>query len=91
MIHLVSSSPWVPVDAGRPTSGNGDAGTVETEMNVLELIRKKIIKDQRLDDAQFLMAKAYRGVPYVDAHHDDPEKSDDAKKLLTYRGQRYEH
>ncbi|MGB5135177.1 MAG: hypothetical protein WBN89_08395 [Prochlorococcaceae cyanobacterium] len=60
-------------------------------MNVLELIRKKIIKDQRLDDAQFLMAKAYRGVPYVDAHHDDPEKSDDAKKLLTYRGQRYEH
>lgn len=60
-------------------------------MNVLELVRKKMLKNKRLDDAQFLMAKAYRGVPYVDAHHDDPDATEKTKKLLTYRGQSYEH
>lgn len=59
-------------------------------MNVLDLIRTKMVKDKRLDDAQFLMAKAYRGVPYVDAHHDAPDH-DQAAKELTYRGQHYVH
>lgn len=63
-------------------------------MNVLDLIRAKMLKAKRLDDAQFLMAKAYRGVPYVDAHHDDPKPQGDnqeATKELTYRGQHYVH
>jgi hypothetical protein len=76
------------VDAVRSTSGNGDADTVETLMNVLDLIRSKVIKEQRLNDAQFLMAKSYRGVPYVDAHHDDPKQQTRTKEL-TYRGQSY--
>jgi hypothetical protein len=59
-------------------------------MNVLDLIRTKMLKDKRLDDAQFLMAKAYRGVPYVDAHHDQPQPSGEAREL-TYRGQHYVH
>lgn len=59
-------------------------------MNVLDLIRSKVIKQQRLNDAQFLMAKSYRGVPYVDAHHDDP-KQESTTKQLTYRGQSYDH
>lgn len=59
-------------------------------MNVLDLIRTKIIKKKRLNDAQFLMAKSYRGVPYVDAHHDDPAQTSKTKHL-TYRGQRYDH
>ncbi|MFM7512141.1 MAG: DUF4278 domain-containing protein [Cyanobium sp.] len=36
------------------------------------------------------MAKAYRGVAYVDAHHDQP-KPEEATKELTYRGQHYAH
>jgi hypothetical protein len=63
---------------------------VETVMNVLDLIRTKILKAKRLDDAQFLMAKAYRGVAYVDAHHDEP-KPEEATTELTYRGQHYAH
>ena len=59
-------------------------------MNVLALIRSKIIKKEHLNDAQFLMAKAYRGVPYVDAHHDDPASGEETRKL-TYRGQSYQH
>jgi hypothetical protein len=59
-------------------------------MNVLDLIRTKILKKKRLNDAQFLMAKAYRGVPYVDAHHDAPEEKHEPKEL-TYRGQSYTH
>jgi hypothetical protein len=59
-------------------------------MNVLDLIRTKMLKAQRLDDAQFLMAKASRGVAYVDAHHDAP-KSEQTTKELTYRGQHYAH
>ena len=59
-------------------------------MNVLDLIRTKILKAQRLDDAQFLMAKAYRGVAYVDAHHDEPTPEQTTKEL-TYRGQHYAH
>jgi len=78
------------VDADRSAPGNGDADTVESVMNVLELIRTRILKAQRLDDAQYLMAKSYRGVPYVDAHHDEP-KPDDVTKQLTYRGHHYAH
>ena len=59
-------------------------------MNVLDLIRSKILKKQRLNDAQFLMAKSYRGVPYVDAHHDDPAQPDTSKQLV-YRGHPYDH
>ncbi|SBO43710.1 DUF4278 domain-containing protein [Cyanobium sp. NIES-981] len=67
-------------------------GAVEITMNVLELVRNKILKTQRLHDAQFLMAKAYRGVPYVDAHHDQPtdKGEQDDHKQLTYRGNTYE-
>ncbi|MEB3276909.1 MAG: DUF4278 domain-containing protein [Cyanobacteriota bacterium] len=57
-------------------------------MNVLNLIRTKMVKAQRLDDAQYLMAKAYRGVAYVDAHHDEPRAATEAREL-TYRGQHY--
>ena len=59
-------------------------------MNVLNIIRTKMVKDKRLDDAQFLMAKAYRGVSYVDAHHDEPQATG-TNKELTYRGQHYMH
>ncbi len=59
-------------------------------MNVLDLIRTKILKAQRLDDAQYLMAKAYRGVAYVDAHHDEP-KTGEVTQQLTYRGRHYVH
>ena len=71
-------------------SGNGDSGSAEKVMNVLDLIRAKMLKSKRLNDAQFLMAKSYRGVPYVDAHHDEPKPSSEGTtKELTYRGQRY--
>ncbi len=50
-------------------------------MNVLDLIRTKMLKAKRLDDAQFLMAKAYRGVA----------KPAEETKELTYRGQHYAH
>jgi len=59
-------------------------------MNVLDLIKTKTIRNQRLNAAQFLMAKAYRGVAYVDAHHDSPETSKEPKHL-TYRGHQYDH
>jgi hypothetical protein len=36
------------------------------------------------------MAKAYRGVAYVDAHHDEPKPAEETKEL-TYRGQHYAH
>jgi hypothetical protein len=74
----------------RSAPDSGDVGTGEKHMNVLDLIKNKILKKEHLHDAQFLMAKAYRGVPYMDAHHDDPSSKDEAKHL-TYRGQDYEH
>ncbi len=78
------------MDADRSAPGNGDADTVESVMNVLDLIRTRILKAQRLDDAQYLMAKAYRGVAYVDAHHDEP-KPGEVTQQLTYRGRHYSH
>lgn len=41
-------------------------------MNTLELIRNRILRTKHLDDAQMLMARSYRGVAHVDAHHDQP-------------------
>ena len=77
-------------DAVRSAPGNGDAGTVEFLMNTLELIRSRILKTKHLEDAQMLMAKSYRGVAYVDAHHDEPVAGDKPKDL-SYRGQHYVH
>ena len=57
-------------------------------MNVLDLIRSKMLKKKRLNDAQYMMAKSYRGVPYVDAHHDDPTP-DTRDSEHTYRGVHY--
>ena len=56
-------------------------------MNTLEITRNRMRKQSALKDAQRLMAKAYRGVEYIDAHHTalKPEK----KTELTYRGIRY--
>ena len=56
-------------------------------MNHLSMIKAALIKKQRLQDAQQLMAKAYRGVAYTDAHHGRPEpkRSTDLK----YRGLPY--
>lgn len=59
-------------------------------MNTLELIRSRILRTKHLEDAQLLMAKSYRGVAYVDAHHDEPVASSEPKEL-TYRGQHYAH
>ena len=56
-------------------------------MNTLQMIKEQQQKRQRLSEAQKLMAKAYRGVSYTDAHHGRPEpkRSTDLK----YRGLRY--
>ena len=56
-------------------------------MNHLSMIKSALIKKQRLSEAQRLMAKAYRGVDYVDAHHSRPEPK--RASDLTYRGIRY--
>lgn len=92
--HPSPEKPSKPVreqpTASRPTPAGVDAAAGEAHMNVLDLIRSKIIKKEHLNDAQFLMAKAYRGVPYMDAHHDEPESGEEPKNL-TYRGQSYQH
>ena len=56
-------------------------------MNQLNLIRRAILKRRALNDAQHLMAKAYRGVSYVDAHHGAIYECDCRK--LNYRGTSY--
>ena len=50
-------------------------------LNPLHLVRQQIIRQNRLNEAQLLLAKAYRGVPYTDAQHDEKPDAD-----LTYRG-----
>lgn len=55
-------------------------------MNVLSLIRQKQIKDQRRFEAELMMAKAYRGVAYTDAHHDELVVE---PQTCTYRGSKY--
>ena len=56
-------------------------------MNVLSMIKDRQIKAQRRFEAELMMAKAYRGVEYIDAHHTalKPEKATE----LRYRGIRY--
>lgn len=56
-------------------------------MNHLSLIKQAAIKRQRLSEAQKLMAKAYRGVSYADAHYGCPEPKKPSD--LTYRGIHY--
>jgi len=56
-------------------------------MNHLQMIKEGMQKRARLTEAQRLMAKAYRGVEYVDAVHDRPTK--DKPTDLTYRGISY--
>ena len=51
----------------------------------LNHIRKSIQKRQALYEAQLMMAKAYRGVPYTAA----PRSQAPSFKTLTYRGQQY--
>ena len=55
-------------------------------MNVLPIIRRSMQKEQRLRQAQYLMAKAYRGVPYNDAPIDQPHSG---PRSFTYRGTPY--
>ncbi len=43
------------------------------------------INHRRPGSVEFLMAKAYRGVAYVDAHHNAPAQSQQNKQLK-YRG-----
>ena len=57
-------------------------------MNHLALIKEGMQKRARLSEAQRLMAKAYRGVEYVDAVHDRPKK--DGPTDLVYRGISYQ-
>ncbi len=56
-------------------------------MNTLEITRKQMRKQAALSEAQRLMAKAYRGIEYIDAHHTalKPQR----KTELCYRGIRY--
>ena len=37
-------------------------------MTILQHEQAKLVKAKRLNEAQRLMAKAYRGIDYVDAH-----------------------
>ena len=54
-------------------------------INTLALVRQQLTKQQRLRSAQLLSAKAYRGVPYAQAHRTAPQAAD-----LTYRGHNYQ-
>jgi len=56
-------------------------------MNTLQMIKERQVKRSRLSQAQRLMAKAYRGVEYVDAHHAAPRPS--RPNDLVYRGLHY--
>lgn len=59
-------------------------------MNTLELIRSRILKTRHLEEAQMLMAKSYRSVAHVDAHHDAPAPSREPR-VLTVHGQPAAH
>ena len=56
-------------------------------MNSLEITRTQMRKQAALQDAQRLMAKAYRGVEYIDAHHTALKTH--KRTELVYRGIRY--
>ena len=55
-------------------------------MNVLSMIKDRQIKAQRRFEAELMMVKAYRGVAYVDVHHDTPIEQ---PSQCSYRGQNY--
>lgn len=57
-------------------------------MNTLNLIRKAITKRDALTQSQRLMAKAYRGIPYVNVNADQAPKA--GLKKLSYRGTKYQ-
>lgn len=56
-------------------------------MNTLNLIKTRMAKKKALSQAQLLMAKAYRGVEYTDAHRGNVQEVD--SRVLLYRGTRY--
>jgi hypothetical protein len=57
---------------------------MEYSMNVLSLIRNRSLREQRLQAAQKIHLKAYRGIPYRVAPRQDHVETD-----LTYRGLPY--
>jgi hypothetical protein len=70
-----------------PRQATGARALWSSTMNTLDLTRNRIRKAEALKEAQRLMAKAYRGVEYIDAHHtaQKPQKPTE----LRYRGVRY--
>jgi hypothetical protein len=54
-------------------------------MSPLALIKRSMQRKQRLNDAQLLMAKAYRGVPYTKIS----KGFDHAESAKQYRGIEY--
>ncbi|OUW29591.1 MAG: hypothetical protein CBD29_01405 [Synechococcus sp. TMED169] len=59
---------------------------MEVPMNVLSMIKERQIRAQRRFEAELMMAKAYRGIAYVDVHHDTPSEQ---SSQCSYRGQAY--
>lgn len=55
-----------------------------TVLNHLSLIKDQITRHRALSDAQLISMKAYRGVPYVEAPHQEHVSAD-----LMYRGHGY--
>ncbi len=55
-------------------------------MNILSMIKEQQVKAHRRHEAELLMAKAYRGIAYTDAHHDEPVTE---AAMCVYRGKAY--
>lgn len=55
-------------------------------MSALAIIQKALLRKKRLNQAQYLMAKAYRGVKTSDTPDSCPLK---LQSLKTYRGVAY--
>ena len=55
-------------------------------MNVLQMIKEKRIRRSKLNQAQFLMSKTYRGTDYTSAHQ---APLLDSHPNLCYRGHGY--
>lgn len=76
------------VIAVRSMPSNGGVGTVQPwskTMNFLNVIRDSQVKRNRLSDAQFLMAKAYRGIDYSKVEARNPT----GNYQLMYRGSKH--
>lgn len=54
-------------------------------LNQLQLCKEQLVKAQRLEDAQRISLKAYRGIPYKAAPHTNPTGVFSG----TYRGNPY--